>query len=80
MQHRSHRSTGLQITVPALFIAGERDLVLHFDGMNEVLATLAQRVPLLRRSLILSGCGHWTQQERPREVNTALIEFLDEPG
>ncbi|CAB3769195.1 alpha/beta fold hydrolase [Paraburkholderia humisilvae] len=71
---------GLQITVPALFIAGERDLVLHFDGMSEALATLAQRVPLLRRSLILSGCGHWTQQERPREVNTALIEFLDELG
>jgi pimeloyl-ACP methyl ester carboxylesterase len=71
---------GLQITVPALYMAGERDLVLHFDGMSEVLATLAQRVPLLRRSLILSGCGHWTQQERPREVNAALIEFLDELG
>jgi pimeloyl-ACP methyl ester carboxylesterase len=71
---------GLQITVPALYIAGERDLVMHFDGMSEVLATLAQRVPLLRRSLILSGCGHWTQQERPREVNAALIEFLDELG
>jgi pimeloyl-ACP methyl ester carboxylesterase len=71
---------GLQITVPALYIAGERDLVLHFGGMSEVLATLAQRVPLLRRSLILSGCGHWTQQERPREVNAALIEFLDELG
>jgi len=25
---------------------------------------------------MLPGCGHWTQQERPREVNAAIIEFL----
>jgi pimeloyl-ACP methyl ester carboxylesterase len=27
---------------------------------------------------MLEGCGHWTQQERPAEVNAALIEFLKE--
>jgi pimeloyl-ACP methyl ester carboxylesterase len=25
---------------------------------------------------MLPGCGHWTQQERPHEVNQALIDFL----
>ena len=25
---------------------------------------------------MLPGCGHWTQQERPDEVNAALIAFL----
>ena len=25
---------------------------------------------------MLPGCGHWTQQERPGEVNTAIIDFL----
>jgi len=25
---------------------------------------------------MLPGCGHWTQQERPREVNDAMLEFL----
>jgi pimeloyl-ACP methyl ester carboxylesterase len=25
---------------------------------------------------MLPGCGHWTQQERPAEVNAALIDFL----
>jgi pimeloyl-ACP methyl ester carboxylesterase len=25
---------------------------------------------------MLPGCGHWTQQERPAEVNEALVEFL----
>ena len=26
--------------------------------------------------MILEGCGHWTQQERPQEVNEALLDFL----
>lgn len=25
-----------------------------------------------------TGCGHWTQQERPDEVDAALIQFLRE--
>jgi pimeloyl-ACP methyl ester carboxylesterase len=25
---------------------------------------------------MLPGCGHWTLQERPREVNEALLDFL----
>jgi pimeloyl-ACP methyl ester carboxylesterase len=25
---------------------------------------------------MLPGCGHWTQQERPAEVNQALLDFL----
>jgi pimeloyl-ACP methyl ester carboxylesterase len=24
----------------------------------------------------LPGCGHWTQQERPADVNAELIDFL----
>ncbi|HET9477497.1 MAG TPA: alpha/beta hydrolase [Dehalococcoidia bacterium] len=24
----------------------------------------------------LEGAGHWTQQERPREVNEAMLAFL----
>ena len=31
-----------------------------------------------RASLILEGAGHWVQQERPEEVNAALISFLDD--
>jgi len=26
---------------------------------------------------MLPGCGHWTQQERPKEVNDAMIAFLN---
>jgi pimeloyl-ACP methyl ester carboxylesterase len=33
-------------------------------------------VPGLRKVVMLPGCGHWAQQERPSEVNQELIEFL----
>ena len=67
---------GLRVAVPALFIAGERDLVLAFPGMDRLVPNLANFVPQLRRTIILPGCGHWTQQERPAEVSAAMIDFL----
>jgi pimeloyl-ACP methyl ester carboxylesterase len=67
---------GLKITVPALLIAGDRDVVLAFRGMDYVIANLSQSVPKLQKTLILPGCGHWTQQERPQEVNEAMLKFL----
>jgi pimeloyl-ACP methyl ester carboxylesterase len=67
---------GLKINVPALYAAGDRDVVLAFQGMDGVIAALSQNVPLLQRTVLFSGCGHWTQQERPDEVNTALLGFL----
>ena len=71
--------SGARVSVPALFIAGDRDLVLRFRGMDLILASLSHLVPQLRGKLILPGCGHWTQQERPQEVNQALIDFLRHP-
>jgi pimeloyl-ACP methyl ester carboxylesterase len=71
---------GAQVTVPALYVAGDRDLVLAFRGMDQLLPALPLLVPNLRRTLILPGCGHWTQQERPAEVNAAMLEFLKELG
>ena len=68
--------SGVQVTVPALYIAGDRDLVLAFRGMDQVIANLSKFVPQLRRTLLFPGCGHWTQQERAQEVNQAVIEFV----
>jgi pimeloyl-ACP methyl ester carboxylesterase len=67
---------GARVSVPALYIAGDRDLVLAFPGMDRLIANLSSVVPRLERTLILPACGHWTQQERPAEVNAAMIEFL----
>ncbi|HEX3244376.1 MAG TPA: alpha/beta hydrolase, partial [Chloroflexota bacterium] len=68
---------GANISVPSLYIAGDRDLVVNLPGMNMLLPRLNQALPGLRGTLMLPGCGHWTQQERPTEVNAALIEFLE---
>jgi len=69
---------GSQVTVPALYIAGNRDLVVSFKGMDQLLTSLTKFVPKLRKQIMLQDCGHWTQQERPQEVNEALIGFLRE--
>jgi pimeloyl-ACP methyl ester carboxylesterase len=26
--------------------------------------------------VLIEGAGHWVQQERPAEVNAAIVEFL----
>jgi pimeloyl-ACP methyl ester carboxylesterase len=67
---------GARVTVPALYVAGDRDLVVHFRGMDQLLPNLTRFVPNLRKTIMLPGCGHWTQQERPAEVNAAMLEFL----
>ncbi|WP_349253771.1 alpha/beta hydrolase [Bradyrhizobium sp. CB82] len=67
---------GLRVSVPALFMAGDHDLVISFPGTEQVLANLQNLVPGLRGIKMPAGCGHWTQQERPEEVNAALLEFL----
>jgi len=68
---------GARVMVPALYMAGDRDLVVHFRGMDQLLPNLKKFVPELRRTIMLPGCGHWTQQERPKEVNDAMIAFLN---
>ena len=35
-------------------------------------------VPNLRKTVLIEGSGHWTQQEKPAEVNAVLLEFLRE--
>ena len=67
---------GARVTIPALYVAGDRDLVVAFRGMDQLIPNLRNFVPQLRNTVMLPGCGHWTQQERPAEVNAAMIEFL----
>jgi pimeloyl-ACP methyl ester carboxylesterase len=67
---------GARVTVPALYMTGDRDLVVSFRGMDQLLPALKRFVPDLRQTIILPGCGHWTQQERAGEVNTAMLQFL----
>jgi pimeloyl-ACP methyl ester carboxylesterase len=67
---------GAKVTVPALYIAGDRDLVVAFRGMDLLIPNLKSFVPQLSRTIMLRGCGHWTQQERADEVNEEMLQFL----
>lgn len=67
---------GAPITMPALYVAGDRDFMVAFPGMDQLLANLKRFVPRLQDIQLIPGCGHWTQQERPAEVNAALLRFL----
>ena len=63
-----------KIQQPSLFIAGERDAVIAMNPAG--IETMKQHAADLRKVVLLPGCGHWTQQERPEEVNAEMIAFL----
>jgi pimeloyl-ACP methyl ester carboxylesterase len=60
------------IDVPALFIAGTADPVLAFTRRDRA----SELVSGPYREVMIDGAGHWLQQERPDEVNAALLEFM----
>ncbi|MBA0047767.1 alpha/beta fold hydrolase [Mycobacterium sp. NPDC050853] len=63
---------GADVVVPSLFIAGTADPVL---GFTDHAGSLKHRIDN-RGDIMIEGAGHWIQQERPQEVNAALLEFL----
>ena len=65
---------GAAVRQPALYIAGEHDLL----GGNtpKALASLEGAVPGLRTKKIYPAAGHWIQQERADEVTADLLAFL----
>jgi pimeloyl-ACP methyl ester carboxylesterase len=67
---------GLKVTVPALFMAGERDTGLAIPGMREIIAAMPELVPDLRRTEFVPGAGHWLPLERPEVVSEALTAFI----
>jgi pimeloyl-ACP methyl ester carboxylesterase len=75
---RTAQLAGKKIEQPALFIAGERDPVMSWS--KGALERMPGLIPNLRESLLLPDCGHWVQQERPEQVNAALLRFLAELG
>jgi pimeloyl-ACP methyl ester carboxylesterase len=60
------------IALPAMFVAGADDPVLGFMRRERA----AEVVTGPYREVIIDGAGHWLQQERPDEVNQALLDFL----
>ena len=65
---------GLKVTQPAMFITGDRDVVIGMNPNFE--AGLRASVPNLKEVVMLPGVGHWTQQEAPEATNEAMLRFL----
>lgn len=61
-----------KIEMPSLFVAGAEDPVLLMAPPSVMEGIVTD----LRDSVVLPGAGHWIQQERPDEVNQALLGFL----
>ena len=62
---------GQTIDCPALMVTAGKDPVLS-PAMAEGMETV---VPNLARGHI-ENCAHWTQQERPEELNRILLDWL----
>lgn len=84
-RYRNHRRDwnwaaqfdGRRITQPACFIGGDRDLVLKMLPGLDLVEAMRAEVRDLRTCVLLPGCGHWTQQERPAETTSHLLEWLN---
>jgi pimeloyl-ACP methyl ester carboxylesterase len=60
------------IAVPSLFIGGAADPTLAYTPRHRVRELVSGEY----REVMIDGAGHWLQQERPDEVNKALLDFL----
>lgn len=69
-----------RIEQPTAFIAGSLDPVLAFVPGVDMVEVMRKQVSDLRLVRLIDGAGHWVQQERPTEVNAALLEFLQGLG
>ena len=67
---------GQQLTQPCLFIGGSRDpATTLFGAVEDPVAMMRMFAPKVEGH-VLDGVGHWTQQERPEEVNALLLDWL----
>jgi len=60
-----------RVDAPSLMIMAEKDAVLPpsaADGMESWAPDLEK--------VLIRGSGHWTQQEKPAEVNAAILDWL----
>lgn len=62
------------IDVPTLFIGGTADPAMALSPRDHVRDIVTGPY----REVLIDGAGHWLQQERPADVNAALVGFLSE--
>lgn len=68
---KSTKGVSQVVKVPALFIGAENDRIIspkQIAAMKPLVEDLEIRM--------IADCGHWTQQEKPDELNEILLEWL----
>jgi 3-oxoadipate enol-lactonase len=68
---RQSKTISRSIAVPAIYIAGEDDLIFPPKMQGELLRCIAPE-----NCHLIAGCGHASFIEKYREVNTFITEFL----
>ena len=64
---------GAKVEVPSLFVGGALDPVLLMSPPSVMDGWLADH----RGTVIVDGAGHWVQQEKPDDVNAAIVAFVE---
>ncbi len=70
-----HDVADFRVTVPALYIVGERDVGYVFDP--GAIERMRARVPTLRAPLVIPRAGHWIQQEAADATTGAILHFAE---
>lgn len=65
-----------RVTVPTVFIAGSRDVVIGGADAEQLTGLMSRVTDDLRSVVLIPEIGHWVQQEAPEETNAAMLEFL----
>jgi len=68
---------GEKIQQPALFLAGDLDIVNRGASREQISERMAPNFTNLQDVILLPGIGHRVQQQAPQETNRILLEFLN---
>jgi len=66
----------LSIVPPSLFIGGEYDPVRRFIKDYDAYKNAGKFCEDFKGCYIIKDAGHWVQQEKPKEVNKIIKNFL----
>ncbi|KAH0765517.1 bifunctional epoxide hydrolase 2-like [Solanum tuberosum] len=70
--------TGAKIQVPVKFIVGDLDITYNAPGAKDYLhkGGFKKLVPLLEDVVVLQGVGHFIHQEKPKEINEHIYNYI----
>lgn len=68
---KSTRGVDQTVRVPSLFVGASDDAIVSTGQIDAMKAN----VPDLQTHMI-QDCGHWTQQEKPAELNRVMLEWM----